>query len=77
MDIMEQQHIQLYHHEEAQQQKPDALNFRHMLCNHGNPAKSKTITKADSSWMGRNPNPDTQMLSNNNKLHENDSNHKL
>ena len=41
MDIMEQQHVQLFHHEEAQQQKPDAMNFRYMLCNHGNPAKSK------------------------------------
>ena len=32
---------QLFHHEEAHQQKPNAMNFRHLLCNHGSHAKSK------------------------------------
>ena len=32
---------------------PDAVNFRLMLSNHGNPAKAKTITKEDSSQTGR------------------------
>ena len=39
MDVMVLQYGQLFHHEEAHQQKPDAMNFRHMLCNHGNHAK--------------------------------------
>ena len=32
---------QIFHHEEAHQQKADDMNFRHMLCNHGNHAKPK------------------------------------
>ena len=52
----------------------DAINFRLMLCNHGNPAKSKTITKEDSSPTGR---ISSIVLSNNNKLQQNDSNPEL
>ena len=41
MDVMVLQHGQLFHHEETHQLRPEAMNFRLKLCNHGNPAKSK------------------------------------
>ena len=48
-----EQHGQRFHHEEVHPEIPHAMNFRLMLSDYGNPSQSKTITKKDSSQMGK------------------------
>ena len=51
MDVIVQQHRQIFHHKEAHQQRPLAMNFRHIALKQWQPCQTKTITKDDINQM--------------------------